>query len=314
MEAEEAEKGKEKREKEEEKIRLKEEKKQKKAEEKRIAASKAVVEAEEPVSEEDEDEANEDIDMRSNPDTEAGPSSPRHSSRSTSPPLEHVSTNPNTGLPSFPLPTGPAPPSQSLLNSQGMPLALKEAILIDDTLKVPVKELRLLEGRSRKGKEREVNLDEGVDKALVTKLEQMGIEDFFAGRCSPSLASSLLSVLDALKQVLTIYISSFPFSVQASLLPHLCSLPLNPLPSEHLHDYLISAPTGSGKTLAYGIPLIQVLQKRVVTRLRGLVVLPTRELVGQVREVLELLGKGTGLKVRARSFLPLARSSCIWRC
>ena len=77
----------------------------------------------------------------------------------------------------------------------------------------------------------------------------------------------------------------------------------------------MSAPTGSGKTLAYVLPIIEVnlikfvkkkyiylnlsktLSPRVITRLRALIVLPTRDLVAQVRETLEVLSKGTGLKV-----------------
>jgi len=43
----------------------------------------------------------------------------------------------------------------------------------------------------------------------------------------------------------------------------------------------------------------QLLSSRVVTRLRALIVLPTRDLVAQVREVFEMAGKGRGLKVPA---------------
>lgn len=87
------------------------------------------------------------------------------------------------------------------------------------------------------------------------------------------------------------------FAVQAAILPHLLSLPLVPLPHAQLSDFLISAPTGSGKTLAYAVPVVELLSKRVVTRLRALIVLPTRDLVVQVRETLEALAKGTGLMV-----------------
>ena len=41
----------------------------------------------------------------------------------------------------------------------------------------------------------------------------------------------------------------------------------------------------------------QVLSNRIVTRLRALIVLPTRDLVTQVRETFEAVGKGRGLKV-----------------
>ncbi|KAL1412400.1 ATP-dependent RNA helicase dbp6 [Vanrija albida] len=87
------------------------------------------------------------------------------------------------------------------------------------------------------------------------------------------------------------------FAVQAAILPHLLSLPLVPLPHAQLSDYLISAPTGSGKTLAYAVPIVEVLRQRVVPRLRALIVLPTRDLVLQVRETLEALAKGTGLLI-----------------
>jgi ATP-dependent RNA helicase DDX51/DBP6 len=83
------------------------------------------------------------------------------------------------------------------------------------------------------------------------------------------------------------------------MLPPLLSEDLIPLSPPS--DYLVSAPTGSGKTLAYCIPLIETLSRRQVIRLRALIVLPTRELVIQVKEVLESLAKGTGLKV-----------SCMW--
>jgi flagellar motor protein MotB len=62
-------------------------------------------------------------------------------------------------------------------------------------------------------------------------------------------------------------------------------------------DLCISAPTGSGKTLAYVLPIIDILSKRRVTRLRALVVLPTRDLVTQVKETFDAFVKGTNLKV-----------------
>lgn len=99
------------------------------------------------------------------------------------------------------------------------------------------------------------------------------------------------------------------FAVQAAMLPHLLSLPLVPLPHAPLSDYLVSAPTGSGKTLAYAIPVVEVLAKRVVPRLRALIVLPTRDLVVQVRETLEALAKGTGLMVGYRTVRRCAKPS-----
>ncbi|KAF5392243.1 hypothetical protein D9757_001476 [Collybiopsis confluens] len=91
------------------------------------------------------------------------------------------------------------------------------------------------------------------------------------------------------------------FAVQTSLLPFL--LPHNPLhralyqPYHPPQDVCVSAPTGSGKTLAYVVPIVEILSSRIVTRLRALIVLPTRDLVLQVRETFEAIGKGRGLKI-----------------
>ena len=62
-------------------------------------------------------------------------------------------------------------------------------------------------------------------------------------------------------------------------------------------DVCISAPTGSGKTLAYVLPIIQSLLPRVVCHLRALVILPTKDLASQVKQVFEMFTEGTNLKV-----------------
>ncbi|MBM3204760.1 DEAD/DEAH box helicase [Candidatus Uhrbacteria bacterium] len=58
-------------------------------------------------------------------------------------------------------------------------------------------------------------------------------------------------------------------------------------------DMIGIAQTGTGKTLAFGIPLIQRL---AITKKRGLVLLPTRELALQVEETLQKIGRGIGLR------------------
>ena len=81
------------------------------------------------------------------------------------------------------------------------------------------------------------------------------------------------------------------FAVQAAILPLLLTDP-----SEHSfptdHDVLVSAPTGSGKTLSYILPILQDLSQRCVTRLRALIIVPTRELVNQVRDTVESFASG----------------------
>lgn len=61
------------------------------------------------------------------------------------------------------------------------------------------------------------------------------------------------------------------------------------------HDICIAAPTGSGKTLAYALPMVSALAFERVHALRGLVVLPTRDLAVQVFQVLRPLCAAVGL-------------------
>ena len=82
------------------------------------------------------------------------------------------------------------------------------------------------------------------------------------------------------------------FAVQSGVLPLLL-----PGIQQHQGDLCISAATGSGKTLAYVLPMVEALRGKPVTRLRGLIIVPTRELVTQVRDTLQLCVAGTGLKI-----------------
>ncbi|KAK0705558.1 P-loop containing nucleoside triphosphate hydrolase protein [Lasiosphaeris hirsuta] len=67
------------------------------------------------------------------------------------------------------------------------------------------------------------------------------------------------------------------FAVQTAVLPLL--LPK----ADRQGDVVVAAPTGSGKTLAYVLPMVNDISKGIVTKIRGIVVLPTRELVQQVQ-------------------------------
>lgn len=82
------------------------------------------------------------------------------------------------------------------------------------------------------------------------------------------------------------------FSVQSTVIPLLLSGP-----NEHTGDLCISAATGSGKTLSYVLPLVTELEHIPAARLRGLIVVPTRELVKQARETCELCTAGSGLQI-----------------
>src|SRR2546429_4531747 len=77
------------------------------------------------------------------------------------------------------------------------------------------------------------------------------------------------------------------FAVQAAVFPLLTKGM-----SRHRGDLCISATTGSGKALAYMLPMIQALKDCASTKLRGLIVVPTRELVTQAQEVCEVCTAG----------------------
>ncbi|KAI0517409.1 P-loop containing nucleoside triphosphate hydrolase protein [Xylaria bambusicola] len=91
---------------------------------------------------------------------------------------------------------------------------------------------------------------------------------------TPEIAERLAS--KGYKQAFAIQTGVIPL-----LLPHHCKT--------RQGDVLVSAATGSGKTLAYTLPVIRDISQgsRYVTRLRALIVVPTRELVRQVHQVCE---------------------------
>ncbi|KAJ5625261.1 hypothetical protein N7510_001570 [Penicillium lagena] len=82
------------------------------------------------------------------------------------------------------------------------------------------------------------------------------------------------------------------FAVQSAVIPLLLQGKEN-----HPGDLCISAATGSGKTLSYVLPMVTALPVRPAPRLRGLIVVPTRELVKQARETCELCGAGSRLRI-----------------
>jgi ATP-dependent RNA helicase RhlE len=107
-------------------------------------------------------------------------------------------------------------------------------------------------------------------RTLISPFEQLGL--------SPALLSAVrgLGFTD-------------PTPVQSAAIP----------PALEGRDILASAATGSGKSAAFGIPLIQLLaaQPRGITR--ALILAPTRELAAQIAEHLNLLAKGSSIRVAA---------------
>ncbi|KAF9609408.1 hypothetical protein IFM89_015749 [Coptis chinensis] len=68
-------------------------------------------------------------------------------------------------------------------------------------------------------------------------------------------------------------------------------------PAAFDRDLCINSPTGSGKTLAYALPIVQMLSTRSVKCIRALVVLPTRDLAFQVKQVFASIAPAVGLSV-----------------
>ncbi|KAI1811025.1 P-loop containing nucleoside triphosphate hydrolase protein [Poronia punctata] len=89
---------------------------------------------------------------------------------------------------------------------------------------------------------------------------------------SPEIAERLAT--KGYKQAFAIQTGVIPL-----LLPHHCK--------SMQGDVLVSAATGSGKTLAYTLPMMRDISQsnRHISRLRALIVVPTRELVKQVQQV-----------------------------
>ncbi|GLU12571.1 hypothetical protein SLE2022_292370 [Rubroshorea leprosula] len=69
------------------------------------------------------------------------------------------------------------------------------------------------------------------------------------------------------------------------------------VPGAFERDLCINLPTGSGKTLAYALPIVQMLSTHCVKCLCALVVLPTRDLALQVKEVFAAIAPAVGLSV-----------------
>ena len=78
---------------------------------------------------------------------------------------------------------------------------------------------------------------------------------------------------------------SDPMPVQAQVIPKMRSG----------HDLIVQAVTGSGKTGAFGIPILETIDAELKAA-QALVMLPTRELAGQVARELKVMGNYCGVE------------------
>ncbi|KAJ3828447.1 DEAD-domain-containing protein [Lentinula raphanica] len=182
---------------------------------------------------------------------------------------------PQTALPIFPLPTHPSAPSnlKTTLALQGLDRALVDAEVVPPGRTMAVKigsdkdRWKFLFGFGSDSIEEWTKT--GLSEKMSRRLVELGITELFA------VQTCLL-----------------PFLLPRNATQRALYQPYNPP-----RDVCVCAPTGSGKTLAYAIPIVEILSTRITTRLRALIVLPTRDLVMQVRETFEEISKGRGLKI-----------------
>ncbi|KAI5670987.1 hypothetical protein M9H77_11351 [Catharanthus roseus] len=128
----------------------------------------------------------------------------------------------------------------------------------------------------------------GTDNAPVLPWMRNPIDVSLSDSCPLSLLPFLDSRLEEALQNMGIT-SLFP--VQVAMWQETIG------PGSFERDLCINSPTGSGKTLAYALPIVQMLSTRVIKCLRALVVLPTRDLALQVKEVFAALAPAVGLSV-----------------
>ncbi|CAL1716551.1 unnamed protein product [Somion occarium] len=180
-------------------------------------------------------------------------------SREPSPVLEETSARSSLTPPAA-LPAFPLPKRPDAPSKSTLALQGLDKALMEAELVDPAKTHSLPESGD--------DQESGLSERTVKRLKDLGIADLFA------VQTAVIPFLLADNRQRSLY-----------------------LPYDPPRDICASAPTGSGKTLAYVLPIVEILSARIITRLRALVVLPTRDLVNQVRETFEAVAKGRGLKI-----------------
>src|SRR5665811_1376878 len=97
-----------------------------------------------------------------------------------------------------------------------------------------------------------------------------------------------LGVSVRVEQVLATHGITEPFPIQELVLPDAFAG----------HDVLAKSPTGSGKTLAFALPIVTRVSRNR-SQPAALVLVPTRELAGQVTDEIVPLARVNGLRVAA---------------
>ncbi|KAJ3217988.1 ATP-dependent RNA helicase dbp6 [Dinochytrium kinnereticum] len=162
------------------------------------------------------------------------------------------------------------PPPKSAISS--LPEWLSNPTIISSTLGNPTEESSI------------ANPEWGLSTRTASRLEAMGIKHLFP--VQQAILPKLLRSRYGTSSMPEATLSSASSATEGEVARHLV-----------LGDLCVSAPTGSGKTLAFALPILEALGSRVITRLRALIVLPTRDLAVQVKATFDAVAKGSGLRI-----------------
>jgi superfamily II DNA/RNA helicase len=128
--------------------------------------------------------------------------------------------------------------------------------------------------------ERPRNDEPNADQMEWTAPEVKAVASTSTGFADLGVPSELTAVLNGMG-------ITEPFPIQAATIPDALAG----------RDVLGRGRTGSGKTLGFGLPMLTRLASKRAMGVRGLVLVPTRELAMQVADVLAPLARATGLDV-----------------
>ncbi len=131
-----------------------------------------------------------------------------------------------------------------------------------------------------RGADRQRNDEPSSDQMEWTAPEVKAVAATSTGFADLGVPSELTAVLAGLG-------ITEPFPIQAATIPD----------ALEGKDVLGRGRTGSGKTLGFGLPMLTRLSTKRGMGVRGLVLVPTRELAMQVADVLAPLARATGLDV-----------------
>lgn len=84
------------------------------------------------------------------------------------------------GMPTFPLPSGPAKASSKQLSMQGLPAALKDAERVSQELRISIDDLHV-QSRRKNPEEGEDSEQNRLASRIRKRLRDTGVEEFFAG-------------------------------------------------------------------------------------------------------------------------------------